>query len=98
MLRHVQASADGEWSFVSGKQPCHICGGHEGCRRGFEGQFASCVRVSSDWPLTTGGWVHRMNLTAAVAERVAPMHRIVRHHQPGVATRDEAQDTVSVAS
>jgi hypothetical protein len=88
-MRHVQGSVEGEWTFVSVKHPCRICGGHEGCRRGFDDSFACCVRRASDWPLTTGGWVHRLQAPTS--------HRVVRLH-PGAATREEAADAVRVAS
>jgi hypothetical protein len=38
-----------------------LCGSHEGCRRHSMGQFACCTRVSSQWPLSVGGWVHDMD-------------------------------------
>jgi hypothetical protein len=60
MRRHASVSAvEVEWTFVSVKQPCTICGGNAGCRRGFDDEFACCTRVSSEWPLSAGGWVHR---------------------------------------
>jgi hypothetical protein len=62
MRRHVSVSAvEVEWTFVSVKQPCTICGGHAGCRRGLDDEFACCTRVSSEWPLSAGGWVHRLS-------------------------------------
>jgi hypothetical protein len=53
-----------EWTFVSGKHPCTICGSDQGCRRG-EDEFACCTRIWSQWPLTAGGWVHRILPPAA---------------------------------
>ncbi len=53
-------AAEAEWTFVSTKYPCTICGSHHGCRRGFDDEFACCIRVSSEWPLAVGGWVHRV--------------------------------------
>jgi hypothetical protein len=61
MHHHAPVSAvEVEWTFVSVKHPCTICGGHDGCRSGFEDEFACCKRVSSEWPLSAGGWVHRL--------------------------------------
>ncbi|MEO7327920.1 MAG: hypothetical protein ABI193_05045 [Minicystis sp.] len=61
MLRQrVVSGVEVEWTLVSGKSPCSICGGAHGCRRGFDGEFACCKQVSSEWPLTSGGWVHRV--------------------------------------
>jgi hypothetical protein len=52
-------SVERDWVGVSASAPCVICGATEGCRRGFEGEFVCCFRISSVWPLTNGGWVHR---------------------------------------
>jgi hypothetical protein len=97
MRCHVQASAEVEWTFVSTKRPCSICGGHEGCRIGEGEQFACCVRTSSDWPLTTGGWVHRLSPSSGVQRRVAPLH-LVAHVHAANATREEVADAVGIAS
>jgi hypothetical protein len=62
MRRHTSMSAvEVEWAFASVKHPCTICGGHVGCRRGLDDEFACCARVSSEWPLSAGGWVHRLS-------------------------------------
>jgi hypothetical protein len=47
------------WESVSGKAPCPICGGESGCRLHAEEGFVLCTQVRSEWPLTTGGWLHR---------------------------------------
>ena len=61
MYHHASMTAvEVEWTFVSVKHPCAICAGHDGCRRGFDDEFACCIRVSSEWPLSAGGWVHRV--------------------------------------
>jgi hypothetical protein len=61
MHHHTPMSVvDVEWTFVSVKHPCTICGGHDGCRSGVENEFACCKRVPSEWPLSAGGWVHRL--------------------------------------
>ncbi len=61
-MRHhaTRVRCRSEWTFVSVKHPCAICAGHDGCRRGFDDEFACCTRVSSEWPLSAGGWVHRV--------------------------------------
>jgi hypothetical protein len=68
MPNHAEESvSDGDWTSVSAKYPCSICGGCNRCGRSSGDEFASCVRTASDWPLTTGGWVHRLgNLVFAV--------------------------------
>jgi hypothetical protein len=59
-------SIDIEWTKVSTKQPCVVCAGHAGCLRGVDDEFACCSRVASAWPLSAGGWVHRVASEAAV--------------------------------
>jgi hypothetical protein len=61
MRHHAFASAvENEWTSVSRARPCTICGGQSRCRRGADDEFAACARVASEWPLSTGGWVHRV--------------------------------------
>jgi hypothetical protein len=73
MLHHASVSAvEVEWTFASAKNPCPICAGHEGCRSGFEDEFACCTRISSEWPLSAGGWVHRMSRRLASALSPVP--------------------------
>ncbi len=72
MQPHARFSAtEADWTFVSVKCPCRICGSHKGCRTGFDGQFACCTRISSQWPLSVGGWVHRFDADAAVTPALA---------------------------
>jgi hypothetical protein len=69
MRRHVSVSAvDVEWTFVSAKHPCPICAGKEGCRRSVDDDFACCTRASSVWPLSSGGWVHRVSHFSRAAD------------------------------
>jgi hypothetical protein len=83
MQRHPLASpAEGEWIPVSSKRPCSICGGQDGCRVGFDGQFAGCARSPSEWPLTTGGWVHP--LAPAVRSAGVKALRAEPHRHDGV--------------
>ena len=53
-------SHEAEWKLVSEKHPCPICESADGCHRDLEGAFACCGRRPSDWPLTTGAWLHRI--------------------------------------
>jgi hypothetical protein len=53
-------SQDAEWKLVSEKNPCPICKSADGCHRDREGAFACCARRPSDWPLTSGAWLHRV--------------------------------------
>jgi hypothetical protein len=62
MRHHASMSAvENEWAFASVARPCTICAGHDRCRRGSDGEFACCTRVPSEWPLSAGGWVHRVS-------------------------------------
>lgn len=51
---------DAEWQVVSERNRCLICGATQGCHRDLEGEFACCSRRPSDWPLTSGEWLHRV--------------------------------------
>jgi hypothetical protein len=73
MYHHASmAAVEVEWTFVSVKRPCAICTGHDGCRRGFDDEFACCIRVSSEWPLAGGGWVHRVRHLSRAARGATP--------------------------
>ncbi len=98
-----ESATEGDWTPVSAKHPCSICGGHDGCRRGFGDAFACCVRTASDWPLTTGGWVHRLELARAEMRASASSVYATTPASGHVSTAngawDEASaDVVSVAS
>lgn len=61
MTRVSQSLAlDPEWNGVSPEHPCDICGGPSVCRRHADDPFVSCTRRPSDWPLTNGAWLHRV--------------------------------------
>jgi hypothetical protein len=49
-----------EWTLVTAGRPCRVCGSRQGCRSGSGGEFACCATLPSEWPLTIGGWVHRI--------------------------------------
>lgn len=53
-------SQEAEWKLVSEKSPCPICNSPSSCHRDLEGTFACCERHPSDWPLTSGAWLHRI--------------------------------------
>ena len=52
-------TSDSCWESVSSKLPCPVCGADTGCRLHSEEPFVLCAQTPSDWPLTTGGWLHR---------------------------------------
>jgi hypothetical protein len=49
-----------EWQSVSSGEPCQVCGARRGCRFQAHGNFVCCVNCESDWPLTNGAWLHRV--------------------------------------
>ena len=61
MVRYAGAPADPPvWVEVSLVQPCPICGGTSRCAVHEDGEFARCLEIICDWPLVTGGWLHRL--------------------------------------
>ncbi|MEP7122391.1 MAG: hypothetical protein ABJE95_15825 [Byssovorax sp.] len=75
-------SQDAEWKLVSEIHPCPICKAADGCHRDLEGAFACCARHPSDWPLTTGAWLHRIDNVEEPASGVHVTARATRseHH------------------
>jgi hypothetical protein len=51
---------DADWERVSESAPCPICGGDSRCRKHAVDAFVCCTRRPSEWPLTDGGWLHRV--------------------------------------
>jgi hypothetical protein len=68
-------SQEAEWKLVSEKHPCPICKAADSCHRDLEGAFACCARHPSDWPLTSGAWLHRIerNERSSVVAHVAAL-------------------------
>jgi hypothetical protein len=54
------ASDGADWRAVSPKRPCPICGSSSACQVHGEQSFASCANHQSEWPLTTGAWLHKL--------------------------------------
>ena len=75
-------SQEAEWKLVSERHPCLICQAADGCHRDDEGAFACCSRNPSDWPLTNGSWLHRVERAEHVvaAHIVAFTSRAELHH------------------
>jgi hypothetical protein len=68
-MRHAPlAKIHFEWIQVSPTRPCKVCGAQKGCRATDE-EFACCASRPSEWPLTTGGWLHRIELKTQQDER-----------------------------
>jgi hypothetical protein len=60
--------SDVQWMNVSAGSPCPVCGAGAGCRVHSDFGFASCNNKPSEWPLTTGAWLHRIDtLTSSSA-------------------------------
>jgi hypothetical protein len=75
-------SQDAEWKLVSEKNPCPICKSAADCHRDLEGAFACCARRPSDWPLTSGAWLHRVERTEhrATSARAGVIASRAEHH------------------
>ena len=61
-------SQETEWKLVSAQHPCPICEASDGCHRDLDGTFACCARRPSEWPLTSGAWLHRIERTTTSAK------------------------------
>jgi hypothetical protein len=66
---------EAEWERVSSERPCPVCGANRGCST-HSNTFVSCERILSQWPLTTGAWLHRVapketNTASSAATRPA---------------------------
>lgn len=59
-MRNLSYALDGDWNRVSEASPCPICGSGSGCHTHADEGFACCVQRPSDWRLTNGGWLHRV--------------------------------------
>jgi hypothetical protein len=58
---------DGDWNRVSGVTPCPVCGGRVDCRTHADEDFVCCLREPSDWRLSNGGWLHRLQPSGGVS-------------------------------
>jgi hypothetical protein len=59
MIKTLPLSAEPGWESVTGKCRCPVCGSDAGCRLHADEAFVACENTPSEWPLTTGGWLHR---------------------------------------
>jgi hypothetical protein len=78
---------EADWKLVSKKHPCPICKAADGCHRDLAGDFACCANRRSDWPLTSGAWLHRVE---AAEQSVVGAHVAVlasRAEHPTAAVR-----------
>ena len=58
-LNAEKTSDEFAWESANSARPCPVCGADGGCRVHAEEDFVCCSRVRSEWPLTTGAWLHR---------------------------------------
>lgn len=65
---HPVKTNDAEWIRVSAADPCPICGANTSCEVFSDGNFASCNGRTSEWPLTNGAWLHRVEDSASTTE------------------------------
>ena len=75
---------DADWTKVSGATPCPVCGGLDECRTHVEDGYVCCVAEPSEWRLSNGGWLHRIEL-APVAPS-AGLARVVEDERMGDAS------------
>jgi len=66
LARH-RSAIDGDWDGVSERHPCPVCGAESACSRHVDDGFVSCSRRPSEWPLTNGGWLHRVTFSDEAA-------------------------------
>lgn len=50
-----------EWRETSRKHRCAICDKDHWCTFTTDGAVAKCMNVTSDRPVASGGWIHRLN-------------------------------------
>jgi hypothetical protein len=77
---------DHDWIQVSSAAPCPICGSGQRCRIHADEAFACCTTQPSDWRLSNGGWLHRVELESHdVAVEMEPSPRL---RESGIVVRD----------
>lgn len=57
----LSAAIDSDWRLVSSERPCPVCGANDACSVHTLDEFACCAREPSQWKLTDGSWLHRIN-------------------------------------
>jgi hypothetical protein len=56
----LSPAIDSDWRLVSQERPCPVCGGEDTCGVHTVDTFACCARAPSEWKLTNGSWLHRL--------------------------------------
>ena len=63
MARYMSPETDApEWVEVSPDDPCPVCDAVDGCKVCEDRTFACCMNVICEWPVITGGWLHRLHV------------------------------------
>jgi hypothetical protein len=60
----LSAAIDSDWRLVSQERPCPVCGAEDTCGVHTVDKFACCSRAPSEWKLTNGSWLHRLQPAA----------------------------------
>jgi len=63
----LSAAIDTDWRLVSQERPCPVCGSQDACSVHTKDDFACCAREPSQWKLTTGAWLHRVQARTGMA-------------------------------
>jgi hypothetical protein len=69
----LSAAIDSDWRRVSQERPCPVCGADDACSIHTADDFACCAREPSDWKLTNGSWLHRVQPQSGVTRTAADM-------------------------
>lgn len=79
------AAIDSDWKLVSHGRPCPVCGAEDTCGVHMVDDFACCARAPSDWKLTNGSWLHRLQ-SQRVGTQVTeiPVHAAMAAHVNGL--------------
>jgi hypothetical protein len=64
----ISAAIDSDWRLVSQERPCPVCGAEDACSIHTADAFACCAREPSEWKLTNGSWLHKLQTPSAVIE------------------------------
>lgn len=63
----LSAAIDSDWRLVSQERPCPVCGSEDACSIHTHDAFACCAHEPSDWKLTNGSWLHKLQAHAMQA-------------------------------
>ena len=64
----LSAGIDSDWRLVSQERPCPVCGAEAACSIHTADDFVCCAREPSDWKLTNGSWLHRLQRDSGVTQ------------------------------